>query len=324
MAFRNVSFVALLTLGLLASASAHAQDREAARAAFGAGVSAYGEGRYDAALASFQEAYRIAPHPSVRVNMANCYEQLGRPVEALNHFERFLIESENASADQRAEVRSAIARLQAQVGEVFLRVTPEGASVTIDDDTTLRAPILDGIKLVAGEHRLRVESEGYAPYEQTFTLEGGGRQEVAVQLEGAVSTEVEAPDEVDDGEGFSLPTPVWISAGASAALGIGAIISGVLALRSNSDFDDAVADSNDLSLGAAERARAREDGLDAKDRADRRSTAADVLGIASIAAAGTAVVLYFVLRGADEDEPSAYVAPAVGPNAAGVALTGSF
>ncbi len=165
-----------------ATAPVHAQDqdtRERAHTAFSAGVQAYQAGHFEDALRHFQDAYRIAPSPVVRVNVANCYQQLGKPVEALFYFERFLAETgEHGSAQQRAQVRQAVAHLEQQVGEVTLRVAPDGATVTIDHSESRRAPIMDTIRLAAGHHTIDVSMDGYRSVHQNLDVRGGSRPDL--------------------------------------------------------------------------------------------------------------------------------------------------
>ena len=76
---------------------------------FAAGVRHFEAGEFEDALESFTQAYRLKPHPIVRVNMANCFEELGRPVEAEFNYERFLSESAEqggASPDQVEEIKA--------------------------------------------------------------------------------------------------------------------------------------------------------------------------------------------------------------------------
>ena len=74
-------------------AQAQPQGEEAIRARakqlFEAAVVEYDAARYAPALVGFQEAFRIRPHPLVRVNMANCYDKLGKTLQAIFHFEQF-------------------------------------------------------------------------------------------------------------------------------------------------------------------------------------------------------------------------------------------
>ncbi|MAQ13410.1 MAG: hypothetical protein CMN30_01220 [Sandaracinus sp.] len=338
LAFRLAAFVAVFvfTTGALAQTD---EDRDRARAAFQRGVSAYEAEHWEEALQAFQEAYRIAPHPSVRVNMANAYLNLGRPVQALDHFERFLLEmGDDGDPAQKREVRRQITELRSQIGEVFVRVQPEGATVTIDGHTTRRAPILDALELAAGTHHVEVAMEGYRSQEQEFQVSGGERHEVRIELEQGADapvvadgpTELDAsddvfdasPEEEADDESGGIPGAVWVAGGATVALAIGAAVVGGLALGANGDFDDAVARSNDPTLPPAERNQAVTDGLDAADRADRLAITADILGIAAIAGAGATVLVYFLTR--DEPDESVAVAPAAGPDGAGLVVRGAF
>ena len=154
------AFAFALTLAAGAVAQSD-EDRARAREQFGLGVERYEGGNYQGALEAFQEAYRLAPHPTVRVNMANCYEHLDRPLEAMHHFERFLAEADGASRQQRREVQAAIRRLEGQLGQLRLAIAPDGARVVIDNAETRVAPILEPVRLVAGTHHLTVRLDGY-------------------------------------------------------------------------------------------------------------------------------------------------------------------
>ena len=116
---------------------AHAQENAAAQDAertkirakqmFEQGVSEYEAGEYTDALASFLEAYRLKPHPMVRVNIANCYDKLDKPVEAIFHFELFL-SSKVGSPEQRDEINARHTNERAVAG---LRLA-ENVSATSD------------------------------------------------------------------------------------------------------------------------------------------------------------------------------------------------
>lgn len=176
----------VLSLALTPTASAQ-EDREAARAEFERGRSAFEAGAYREALDHFQEAYRLAPHPNVRVNIANCYDQLDRPIEALVHFEHFLTEADHPPPAQRREVESAIARLRQRVGALTLQITPDGAQITIDGTETRRAPVAEPVRVVAGSHNVVVELDGYRTERQTVVVEGGGTARLALRLQRADS-----------------------------------------------------------------------------------------------------------------------------------------
>ncbi|MCA9614144.1 MAG: PEGA domain-containing protein [Myxococcales bacterium] len=334
---------ACLVLAGAPRVSAQTEDERAqARAAFQRGVEAYGGERFEEALRAFQEAYRVAPHPSVRVNMANCYERLSRPIEALDHFERFLVEAEGASDEQKREVRSAIRRLRQQVGEVFFRVQPEGATLRIDGNTTRTAPVLEAVELARGTHELEVTLDGYQTSTRSFEVRGGDRVELNVTLEESlepvapvaepldvpaepdpIAASLQEPvEEEDDDGGSRLSTPFFIAGAATVAL-LGTTVGlGVAALGAESDFDDAVIRSNGAPT-AAEREAARQDGLDADQKATRLALATDILAVGTVLAAG-ATIFFLLWHPDDEDTATTQVAPLAGPNAGGLIVRRSF
>ncbi len=328
-------------------------ERAQARAAFQRGVEAYGAERYEDALRSFQEAYRVAPHPSVRVNMANCYERLGRPIEALGHFERFLVEAESASPSQQQEVRAAVRRLRQQVGEVFLRVQPTGATVQIDGVLTRTAPVLEAVELARGTHRVEVSMAGFSATSRSFEVRGGDRVELNVTLEestagsrltspvtspapDALRDEERNADDVDAGpheeaeeedgttRGRSLHFGTSTTIAGATTVGLlGATIGvGVAALGAETDFEDAVTAASTAPT-AAERNAARANGRDADRRASRLSIATDVLAVGALLAAG-ATVFFLLWGGDDEDTATTQVAPLAGPNVGGLIVQRSF
>lgn len=179
-----ILLVALLLapVALPSRALAQADDRPAARAEFEQGSVAFAANSYELALQHFQEAYRLAPHPNVRLNIANCYDQLDRPIEALFHYELFLSESERPAAAQRREVDTAVRRLRTRVGSIALQVTPDGALITIDGSEQRRAPVAEPVRVVAGSHRIEVRLDGYQTETQTVEVAGGASARVALRL----------------------------------------------------------------------------------------------------------------------------------------------
>jgi hypothetical protein len=357
-------WIAILVSGMLwSTAPAAAQDARAeARENFNAGVASFESEDYSSALSSFQEAYRLAPHPSVRVNMANCYERLDRPLEALFHYESFLSEARDAPAAQRREVQRAIDGLQNRVGQVTLRVAPDGALVRIDQAEVRRAPIMESIRMVAGSHLVEVRADGYRSIQREFIVEGGQPAEIAIRLErgadpdptpmpvvtepdqaGVATTPTNqgrtppsdvgpepTPEPIDEGGGgFVLTTPTIIAGAATGALLVGTIITGVLALGANGDFEDAVTRSNDPSLSGADRMTARQDGLDAQGRANTLSMISDVLLVTTIVGAGATAALFFLTQ-PDDDEVAASGPRIDGatalatPDGAAVMISGAF
>lgn len=330
--------IVLITWASLAP-TAFAQDappddaaRAQAREQFALGVERYEANDHRGALEAFQEAYRLAPHPNVRVNMANCYEQLNRPLEAFHHFERFLVEAETPSRQQRREVEAALTRLRQQVGEVRFAIAPDGAQVTIDAAETRLSPILDPVRLTAGTHHVEVRMDGYRTARREIQVVGGQAERVSFALEPGEDEPVAAlaPSEepVDEGPAeaevsiseepagggfeFRLTAPSIIAGSAAIAFTATAIITGALALDANGAFEDAVARSNAPGASQQAREQARSDGLAASDRANTLSIVTDVFIIGAIAAAGI-TTFFIIVDGMDtEDEAQIALTPSAG------------
>jgi tetratricopeptide (TPR) repeat protein len=335
---RSVWFAVCLTVlsvGLSLSSTALCQDNRArARTLFGEGVAAYEEGRFREALSAFEQAYRLAPHPTVRVNMANCFEQLGQHVEALFNYRRFLEETEDApDTDQHDEVELAVARLTPKVGNLVLEVTPSTANITIDGRSPKRAPGGGGYPMVAGVHSLRVTAQGYEPIERAVDVKGGVDTPIALTLtrEAVVEPLAHVPEVVGptaepdpesamsasarlDDSSFEPPPArsrvlLWSAVGATAAFAGGFAVSGSLALKAQRDFDNAVIISNDTTRDDATREAARQDGVEAADRADLTALLSDVFLAGTVVAGGATLWIWLKDRKASR-EPS--------PQAAGI------
>jgi len=341
-AFRWLAWLGLL--GLLCTASpGAAQDQKArARSLFGEGVTAFERGDYENALESFTQAYRLAPHPAVRVNMANCYEQLGRFAEATFNYQRFLEESgADVSPEQRADVEAAIERLRQKFGDLIIETDPPDVSLSVDGTSAQRG--LDGrIQLRAGPHLLRATKPGYVNLERSVDVVGGTEQRVSLELRSlSVAVAPEVPEESQEEESESdwrpqaddaprdgksrLRPAMWATLGAAMLCGIGAGITGGLAIKAQHDFDNDVTLSNAAGASAAQRAKARADGLDASDRADTLALVTDVLWISAAVGASTAFVLWMVDRKHDEGQTSVSLLPVTSARGdAHLVLRGAF
>lgn len=184
---RSWTLISWLWLALCFAASAvptaRADEATAARAReqFSLGLSAYDRGVYFEALRHFQDAYQLQPHPLVRVNIANCFDKLDRPAEALLNFELF-VESGAGSEAQRQEVRAAIAQLKKRVGRLVLTISPDGAKVVVDDRIERRAPVYDALVLKTGRHQVSISLEGYETALRVVDVSAEATAELALSL----------------------------------------------------------------------------------------------------------------------------------------------
>jgi hypothetical protein len=320
-----------------APAGSEEARRAEAKQRFEQAVQDYDARRFDQALANFQEAFRLRPHPLVNVNIANCYDKLGKPLLAIFHFERF-VEAKAGTPAQQAEVSAALVRLRKQVGTLVLRVTPDGALVIIDREQQRRAPVIEPMQLQAGEHTLEVQLEGYAPIERKVIVTGGATFELDIALErthaeppplvaapapepaaagpaeplpavapppAAVAEPTPAPASPD----LTAPAPpppakrrslkgAWIAGGIAASLLVTGTVTGVLALGADGDYKDA---RSRWATAASpnDRVVAYNDAADAEGRAQTLALTTDVL-IGAALVGGAISALLFLTAGGDD------------------------
>jgi hypothetical protein len=318
-----------------------------ARQLFEGGVAHYDSGRYAEALAEFQEAYRLKPHPLVRVNIANCYDKLGRPVEAIENFEAFLAAAEGTPT-QRDEVRGALRELQKRIGRVALNVAPPGARILVDEHDVGRAPLLDTLTLPSGRHRVSVSLDGYETTTRVVEIKAQETATVRIDLSALPVPESAAPEATEaatpaDAPSAPAPTPpiaalpapvkrtsnrhqvaaeVWIAGGATLALGVTAVVTGQLALAADREFDANLAAVRNPMLTEFQRAGAWARGVDAANRADALAVATDVLLAVTLVSAGLTTYFYLADRETTSDEatPTAKLSFGLGR----VSLQGQF
>lgn len=280
----------LLALPALAAPDATAK----ARAVFQAAQALYTEGRFDEALAKFQEAQQLKPHPVLVFNIARCHEQLGALAKALEGYRAYL--KQLPTATDRDAVRASIAglekRLKKTAQPVRVSVEPAGSVVKIDGRPVPSAP--EAIELPDGEHQLEVSAPGFEPMQRTFTL-SGRPLELSIALRALVAgdapkrdpglTPVDPPPPPPPLVVQAEPAPrgrpgTFIAGGVSlAAVGTGTAL-GVLAL------------STQATLRGSERSRPDADTLVTEGQAF--ATGANVAWGVAGAAAVTAVILFFV------------------------------
>jgi len=182
----SLLFPGLMALVTYASTSAHSAPaptraaptrvapvtKKKARAHFAAGRAHYNKARYVQAIAEFNKAYTLWKNPRILLNIAICYSELNRAVDAVRHLHRAL---RTASADQRAKLQTMIpAGLKAREGQVARLevVVPDGAAeIFLDDDLAGRSPVR---RVVApGTVRVVVKLGGQVKVAKTLTLKAG-------------------------------------------------------------------------------------------------------------------------------------------------------
>ncbi len=152
-------------------------------------TSKYGDGDFEGALTALKKAEVLAAEhdpqalPSIRFNIARCYEQLERWPEALAAYESY-----NRLPDDPARKQRAYDAMEQLQGKVYASVTiacdPVGSSVQITGLTegTPSCPYQND-QVPPGSYALKVTHPGYLESVQLIEVEAGAPQTIQVSLE---------------------------------------------------------------------------------------------------------------------------------------------
>ena len=299
------------------------------------GKALYDKGSYADAMAEFQMAYDLKPHPSVLKSIGECKVQINDIPGAIAVFERYL---EDPAATKRDEVNAKIVEIKAMMAMVDLSSVPTGAGITVDGAVTDKVTPVT-LNLTPGDHTIVLNADGYEPLEKPLTLAKGEKKQVAIDFakEGK-STTGEEPALVDpfadeggavpaeggevENEKEGPPAAFWIAAAVAGVGLVSGTVFGTMALGDEDDFNqkkksaatgDVTGDLNDI-----------------KDSGERNAIIADVsFGVAAAAAVVGVIILLTDKRGekAEADTATArrvQVVPVASGNAVGMSTAVSF
>jgi hypothetical protein len=161
-----------------------------AQAAFDDGRALLQQGRAREACSRLEESQRLDPGLGTQLNLADCYERLGRFASAHASFAQVAREARVSGQEQREEIARARAlALEARVSQLIivvpadagaeLHVERDGAEVRRDEWNVL-APVDPGV------HRVRAWGPGIGDWSTEVEVHADGElHEVAVPLDGA-------------------------------------------------------------------------------------------------------------------------------------------
>jgi hypothetical protein len=168
----------------LVCSAASAQPTNSAREHFAHGVELAQRGDLDAAVASFEEAYRLSPHYAVLYNLGQAYAALGRPVEAVRAFETYLDQGgPKIALERQNEVRELILLSKKRIGYVTFEIAPPEAALAVDgraiDAASLRVPT----SLTFGVHGVTLTLPGFQPFVGSVNVESQQIFPLKIELE---------------------------------------------------------------------------------------------------------------------------------------------
>lgn len=277
---------------------------EEARQRYRRALELYDEGTKEsseAALLELERAYALAPSFRLLYNVGLVSTQLRQYARAYDAFERYLKEGgSDVPSGRREEVRADMARLALRTGLLRIKVDVAGAEVAVDDAVVGTTPIETPVRVNAGRRRVSITASGRPPQQRIVEVAGGDSLALSFELESAAVVGQQPYTAAVETPKRSVPWLLW---GATGVATVGAIVGGVLALKSGSDFE----------------AAQRQEGIDARTLSSKHSTltttsiVTDVLAVTALGLA--AVSLYVTLKAPSKpSQPS--VGALVSPNGA--------
>lgn len=152
-----------------------------AKAHFDKALQLFEDEAWDAALAEFMQSRALFPTRAAIKDAAICLRKLHRFDEAVDMFELLLREFPHLPADERALALAQIQELSSYVGRLITQGAEPGSKLVVDGRDRGQAPA-PPLRVAAGTHVLRVYREGFAPFEQQFSVAGARSTTVRVQL----------------------------------------------------------------------------------------------------------------------------------------------
>lgn len=326
--------VSLIFLSLLAQAGPQTTSPEAkvrAQALLKEGAEFYLQGAFADAVEKFDEAYAVFPSPKLLFNIGQASRELGRPVESVEAFDKFLVQAPDSPPELIAEAQRSIVELSRKIGKLLIDCTVSGAEITVDGRKVGQAPLADLVRVAPGSHQVTAIHPGAMPAIENVMVAAGTVQTLVMRPSALAETVGPLPTQPAPPGPFpalDLQTPrtpaeaaiergwwlgrkwTWVAAGSAVAFtGIAAVAGWSM----QSKFDD-------LRQTCGKGAGANSTGCTSSDLSAldaRRNTANAFWGL-SAAAVLSAGVLFFV-----EGRPVA-VAPMAAGEMTGLLATTEF
>lgn len=201
---RSAAFVLLASFSLLGffPAASHAETKSTktstkeaapkplsetltgeAKASYEAGKLLFSDGDSSGAEAKFRMAHEKSGDPRLLWNMAICEKEMRHYARASSLVERYLIEaSVQLTEANRVAAQETLTALKSFFSVVELKDAPAGARVLVEGQEVGVTPLAEPLQLDLGTKKLRLEMNGYLPFETTVQIPGNTRVAVHVVL----------------------------------------------------------------------------------------------------------------------------------------------
>jgi hypothetical protein len=169
-----VAFVAASVRVRAAEQGVETPEAARAKAHYEKAEQLYATGGYEEAIAEYEEAYRLKPHPNVLYNIAQAYERLLDYSQSVVWFERYLAEAPKDAAE-RPIVENRLRVLRNLPARISVTTIPEHVHAAVVDASGQRreteTPAV--FKVPAGAYTIELSQPGWEPETHDVAVEIG-------------------------------------------------------------------------------------------------------------------------------------------------------
>ena len=236
-----------------------AQKKDTAKKAYKEAEAKYDKGDYAGALVLYQEADDLVPGPPPKYKAAACLDKMGKAVEAVAAYQKFLDANPDAEKfkEKIADAKGRQDAIKKTPAKVKLVLAPEAApaGLKVDVDGAAQA---GGAELTVppGKHKITAKATGYDPATQEIEVSFAETKEVSLTLNKATAaatpppvaatTPATAPTTAPTPPAPTKPAapaeprsniPAYVTIGLAGAGAIVGTIFGIQALSAKSDYE---------------------------------------------------------------------------------------
>lgn len=247
-------FSALCVLTTNRALATGASEKASAEALYDAGRTLMGEGKFAEACGKFEASERLEEGVGTMLNLADCYEKMGRTASAWAEFREAISAAHNSGSAEREAIASARAKaLEAKLSFLTIVASKGASSVVTCDGVQVDAAMLgSALPMDPGMHEVVASAAGRRKWSTNVEVgQNGARVSVAIPIlqEESTATPLSQPAPPSAAPGdhrvaspasshSNQRTLAIVSAGVGAA---GLILGGIFGLEAASQWKDAKA-----------------------------------------------------------------------------------
>lgn len=156
------------------AASAPDADPDAkATELYNQGISALKTSRWSKARELLLAAFQQKPNPQIAANLGYVEFKLAMYRDAAEHLSYFLREAKQLSEKDRTDHEKKLADARTKIGTVTIKISPDGASIRVGDDSAGVSPLPGPVFVEPGRWLLEVQKEGFETTQRVIDLTAG-------------------------------------------------------------------------------------------------------------------------------------------------------